>query len=482
MSFFINNENNQILIKDSKIVSDVSMRQVKEKTQSQRRAKMFSQILSNRKMPLIGWKEEMIESFLSEIAQLDSNNFDDNCGLGEREGRCFSNLVRRRNFSLTHGIGRSGDVSAEQPKAIGSSILAKVTNILITDALKISGLKSIDTNSTLLLPLCTGMSLSQVFQALRIHLREEKEKENVDKTRIVWTRLDQKTCIKSIQASGYDVFVVEPILEGDELVSNLYSLEKELQGNDCKNIAAIVSSTSCFAPRASDDVEAIAKLCQKYNVAHIINNAYGVQSRHLCEKVEAAMRNGRVDCVVQSLDKNFLVPVGGAIICAQKGNDYLVDKVRKLYPGRAAISSTLDVLITLLEMGKNGYEQLLNEREENFEKLKASLEKTASKFGERVLYTPNNPISLGVTLTSSRNDLVSKFGSMLFTRRVSGCRTVPMQEFKKIGNVELNGFGASYSEYPTAYFTAAAAIGLTSVEIDSFETQLEKTFKDFVKL
>ena len=279
MSFFINNENNQILIKDSKIISDVSMRQVKEKTQSQRRAKMFSQILSNRKMPLIGWKEEMIESFLSEIAQLDSNNFDDNCGLGEREGRCFSNLVRRRNFSLTHGIGRSGDVSAEQPKAIGSSILAKVTNILITDALKISGLKSIDTKSTLLLPLCTGMSLSQVFQALRIHLREEKEKENVDKTRIVWTRLDQKTCIKSIQASGYDVFVVEPILEGDELVSNLYSLEKELQGNDCKNIAAIVSSTSCFAPRASDDVEAIAKLCQKYNVAHIINNAYGVQSR-----------------------------------------------------------------------------------------------------------------------------------------------------------------------------------------------------------
>ena len=50
--------------------------------------------------------------------------------------------------------------------------------------------------------------------------------------------------------------------------------------------------------------------------------------------------------------KNFLVPVGGAIVCAAKGNGYLVDKVRKLYPGRASISSTLDVLITLLEMGK----------------------------------------------------------------------------------------------------------------------------------
>ena len=244
----------------------------------------------------------------------------------------------------------------------------------------------------------------------------------------------------------------------------------------------MVSSTSCFAPRASDDVEAIAKLCQKYNVAHVINNAYGVQSRKLCGKIEAAMRKGRVDCVVQSLDKNFLVPVGGAIVCASKGNGYLVDKVRKLYPGRASISSTLDVLITLLEMGKTGYERLLDERETNYEKLKMALERTASKYGERVLETPNNPISLGVTLTSSRNDLVTKFGSMLFTRRVSGARTVPMQETKKIGDVELRGFGASFSTYPTAYFTAAAAIGMREKEIESFELQLEKTFKDFVKL
>jgi len=267
------------------------------------------------------------------------------------------------------------------------------------------------------------------------------------------------------------------------LVTNLQALENELSEEDKnKRIACVVSSTSCFAPRASDDVEAIAKLCRKYNVAHVINNAYGVQSRKLCGKIDAAMRKGRVDCVVQSLDKNFLVPVGGAIVCAAKGNGYLVDKVRTLYPGRASISSTLDVLITLLEMGKYGYEHLLDEREANYDKLKVALQRTASKYGERILETPNNPISLGVTLTSSRNDLVTKFGSMLFTRRVSGARTVPMQETKKIGDVELRGYGASFSTYPTAYFTAAAAIGMNEKEIESFESQLEKTFKDFVKL
>jgi O-phospho-L-seryl-tRNASec:L-selenocysteinyl-tRNA synthase len=474
---FVNNDANQRLCES--LVSSSYVRQADEATK--RQSKLFSQLLSNRKLPTDGWNEHTIESFLFELAQLDSNNFLDNCGVGEREGRVYSKLVKRRNFGLHHGIGRSGDVSADQPKAIGSSIIAKLANILVTDAMKISGLRSIDCTTTLLLPLCTGMSLCSVFNALRAHQRKEEQGER--RNRIVWTRLDQKTCIKSIQASGYDVCVVEPKLEGDELVTNLQALENELsEEDDNGRIACVVSSTSCFAPRASDDVEAIAKLCQKYNVAHVINNAYGVQSRKLCSKVDAAMRKGRVDCVVQSLDKNFLVPVGGAIVCAAKGNGYLVDKVRTLYPGRASISPTLDVLITLLEMGKNGYERLLDEREANYDKLKVALQRTASKYGERILETPNNPISLGVTLTSSRNDLVTKFGSMLFTRRVSGARTVPMQETKKIGDVELRGYGASFSTYPTAYFTAAAAIGMNEKEIESFESQLEKTFKDFVKL
>ena len=42
-------------------------------------------------------------------------------------------------------------------------------------------------------------------------------------------------------------------------------------------------------------------------------------------------RKGRVDAFVQSTDKNFLVPVGGAIIAGfDKG---LVERISRMYPG-----------------------------------------------------------------------------------------------------------------------------------------------------
>lgn len=70
---------------------------------------------------------------------MDSNNYAKSCGLGEREGRVYSGLVSRRNYGFSHGIGRSGDIAELQPKAIGSSILNKLTNELLLDFLKISG-------------------------------------------------------------------------------------------------------------------------------------------------------------------------------------------------------------------------------------------------------------------------------------------------------------------------------------------------------
>lgn len=47
---------------------------------------------------------------------MDSNNFLNSVGVGEREARVASGLVARRHFGLAHGIGRSGDIAAEQPK------------------------------------------------------------------------------------------------------------------------------------------------------------------------------------------------------------------------------------------------------------------------------------------------------------------------------------------------------------------------------
>lgn len=89
---------------------------------------------------------------------MDSNNYSKSAGLGEREGRIFSSLVAKRNYGFSHGLGRSGDITELQPKAIGSSIVNKLTNELLLDVLKISGLSFV--KSCFLVPMATGMSLT----------------------------------------------------------------------------------------------------------------------------------------------------------------------------------------------------------------------------------------------------------------------------------------------------------------------------------
>ena len=41
-----------------------------------------------------------------------------------------------------------------------------------------------------------------------------------------------------------------------------------------------------------------------------------------------------MDAVVQSTDKNFMVPVGGAVVSACRSSPALVEAVNKAYPGR----------------------------------------------------------------------------------------------------------------------------------------------------
>lgn len=46
------------------------------------------------------------------------------------------------------------------------------------------------------------------------------------------------------------------------------------------------------------------------------------------------MARGRVDAIVQSTDKNFMVPVGGAIVASPANRPDLVHAVNHNYPGR----------------------------------------------------------------------------------------------------------------------------------------------------
>jgi O-phospho-L-seryl-tRNASec:L-selenocysteinyl-tRNA synthase len=63
--------------------------------------------------------------------------------------------------------------------------------------------------------------------------------------------------------------------------------------------------------------------------------------------VTESIKKGRIDALISSTDKNFMVPVGGSIIYSGKKKD-LVEKINKIYPGRASGGPTVDLFITYL--------------------------------------------------------------------------------------------------------------------------------------
>ena len=65
--------------------------------------KKIANLFAHRKIPREPWTDEQIVSFLHQLSQLDANNADKNVGVGEREGRIFSSLVRQRHYGMAHG-------------------------------------------------------------------------------------------------------------------------------------------------------------------------------------------------------------------------------------------------------------------------------------------------------------------------------------------------------------------------------------------
>jgi hypothetical protein len=66
-----------------------------------------------------------------------------------------------------------------------------------------------------------------------------------------------------------------------------------------------------------------------------------------------------------------------------------------LCTGRASSSPIIDLFITLLSLGSTKYIALVKERKELHQKLREGLAKVALRFGQRVLDTPGNAISVG---------------------------------------------------------------------------------------
>eukprot|EP00736_Rhodelphis_marinus_P011757 Rmarinus@m.21036 len=421
------------------------------------RSSEVTKLLSQRRLPDHGWSDVHIQLFLSELAAMDSNNFLHNAGVGEREARIYNDLVRKRHFGFGHGIGRAGDIAAVQPKAAGSSLILQLTNYMVRDALQIAGIKA--AKHCLCLPMATGMAMATVLQALK--------KQRPSARKVIWTRVDQKSCLKSILTVGCEPIIVNNKIQDDEVITDVEGLEQALLDSDLNDVLCVVTTTSCFAPRAPDAIVKVARLCRQKCVPHIVNNAYGLQSRRCANLLSEASATGRVDVFVQSTDKNFMVPVGGSIIASSSPE--VLDIVRSDYPGRASMAPILDMFITLLSMGRTGYQNLLKEREELFSYFRDRLRQVAESFGERLLNTKGNLISAAITLDKASNP--TELGSMLFARCVSGTRVVVPHGEKNVCGHTFLGYGSH--GFPTPYLSAACAIGATKKDIIVFIDRLE---------
>jgi len=291
--------------------------------------KQYKSLFVNRRLPDCAWSNVQIQSLLFLFSTLDTNNKtlatgntgDDEdsrwCGVGEREGRVYSSLVAQRHFGLSHGMGRSGDITEPQPKAAGSSVLVKLTLLLTLDALR-RGSK-LDPKGPaahgILLPLCTGMSMSLLLSSIRAAAAvasEEKsddDKAPIRKDIVLWSRIDQKSCFKAIHSAGLKTIVIPTKIEKDEVVTDIDAIKAALDEHG-ERVLAIITTTSCFAPRVPDAVDKVAEICKTSNIYHVINNAYGLQCAKTSKLINRACVVGRVDAIVCSTDKNFLVPVG----------------------------------------------------------------------------------------------------------------------------------------------------------------------------
>jgi O-phospho-L-seryl-tRNASec:L-selenocysteinyl-tRNA synthase len=402
-------------------------------------------LFEQRRVPEEGWEDEVIDFLLTVSSWMDTDKDRKGAQIGEREARVASPLVSKLAHGFCHGVGRSGNISAPQPKAAGASLMHFLANKLALDILQRAGAPNL--GSACVLPLATGMTIGLAVAVAR---------DDTEKREVVYSRVDHRSPVKGMQLVGMKVNVANSEVVGDAVVVPTSEVSKAIN----EETAAIVSTTTFFPPREPDKIKDIAKLAAEENVFHIINNAYGVQSRQIMKLIRGAIDAGRVDAVVQSTDKNFLTPVGGSIISSPSST--FAERVSKLYAGRASAAPIIQFLAAVLSLGVRGYESLRDEQEHNRDTLEEHLTKVAEKHKERLLNV-FNPIAAAMTLT---NHEPKKVGYNMYTLRVTGPRVM-----------EEEDFGVCCQRYHSPYITINAAIGSTEKDIQLATNRLDKVLK-----
>ncbi len=398
-----------------------------------------------RKIPEEGWNDETIELCLNIFAWMDTDKDPNAVRIGEREARVASPLISKLAYGFNHGIGRSGDITAAQPKAPGSSIVYQIANRLALQALKKFGTPNL--NKALIMPLSTGMSIGLTFAAVR---KKVKSRE------VLCTRIDHTSPLKGLELVGLSPLIIEGTLVGDAVQVDPDKIKEAIN----ENTMGILSTTTFFPPREPDRVKEIAKIAEEHDLYHVINNAYGVQSREIMKRIQGAIDSGRVDAVIQSTDKNFLTPIGGSIIASP--SEALIDEISQCYAGRASAAPIIQFLAAILSLGSNKYEQLRDNQEKNRILLETLLKDLASRYDERLLQV-DNPIACAMTLNHRDPKAI---GGILYELRVSGPRAYRTGEK-----------GACYDNYPHNYLCLNAAIGTPEADIREAVLRLEKALK-----
>lgn len=402
---------------------------------------------------------------------------------------------------------------------------------------------------------------------------------------VIWPRIDQKTALKCIESAGFEAIPVPlrqapfipchskasfqeqrtctdgihidshrstcPNVDGNCLSTSPSSNSSchpiflqvhvediasavELAGGPA-SVLCILSTTSCFAPRLPDDVVAISRYAQENDIPYVINNAYGTQSQSLMKRIEKAQRDYRVDYVIQSGDKNFLVPVGGAVVASSRAE--LIQRVGQVYAGRASASPIVDLFITSLHLGRSGMKQLWEKRQEVWEYMLLRVKKFAQTRKESLVeewcnccaecpfpkggdgsssscthtFPFRNNISLAVTmyrfglngedelgsplvadsargsapstpLADSKNyeirmSACKEFGAKLFRSRVTGPRVIipaPDALTTVAGKYRFRSYGC-HQDFPVCpLLVMACGIGMAKKEVDGIIAILEK--------
>jgi len=418
--------------------------------------KPIKTLFEQKSVPKEPWSDEQIEFLLRTLSNMDTDKDSNAARVGEREARIASKLHLQTSAGFCHGVGRSGFLTAPQPKAPGGSIMYEISNYLARDILRCYGLPNI--KEAIVVPLCTGMSLSLTLGALR---PDGDEKYSSSKKTVLIPQIDHKSLLKSIELMGLKTKIIKGKIFGDAVRIPTEDIETNID-NDCY---AIISITSFFPPREPDNIKEISKLAQEKDLVHIIINAYGVQSPEWMKLIRSAIDAGRVDAIIQSTDKNFLTPVGGSLIASPAKENII--KISQTYAGRASATPVVNFLISMLSLGINGYQKLIEEQQQNRKLLEEKLSIVAKKLNERILEI-YNPVAVALSLENLKEEHLFAIGGALYNLRVTGPR---------VYNPKENAFGTCCENYPTPYIVMNAAIGSKKEDIVSAVERFEKAYK-----